>query len=120
MNRIITLFLFWVIFQGNACSETVTLPLSIDYQLLKSLVIKSAYTDENQTKLLKNENMGCLKVIISEPHFKKKDPDLLFETKISVRAGLYMMEKCRMPVEWDGYIVFTQRPVVDEKMVSFI
>jgi hypothetical protein len=114
-NNIITLFLFWVIFQGNACSETVTLPLSIDYQLLKSLVIKSAYTDENQTKLLKNENMGCLKVIISEPHFKKKDPDLLFETKISVRAGLYMMEKCRMPVEWDGYIVFTQRPVVDEK-----
>ncbi len=114
-NNIITIFIFLVIFQGNACSKTVTLPLSIDYQLLKSLVIKSAYTDENQTKLLINENMSCLKITISEPNFKVKDTTLLFETRVSIRAGVYIMEKCRMPVEWDGYIVFTQRPVIDDK-----
>jgi hypothetical protein len=116
-NNIITIFmfLFSVFFQGNACSKTVTLPLSIDYQLLKTLFIRNAYTDENQTKLLINENMGCLKIIISEPCFKEKDPTLVFETRVSVRAGIYMMKKCLMPVEWDGYIVFTQSPVVDDK-----
>ena len=42
--------------QVQSSTETVSLPLSIDYQLLKSIIIKTAYTDEGQTAMLLNEN----------------------------------------------------------------
>ncbi len=101
--------------QAQASTETVSLPLSIDYQLLKSIVIKTAYTDQGQTAILLNENGGCMKVTISEPSFREESSQILFETKVHVVAGTYILNNCVMPIEWEGYLVLVQKPIVDSK-----
>ena len=101
--------------QAQASTETVSLPLSIDYQLLKSIVIKTAYTDQGQTAILLNENGGCMKVTISEPSFREESSQILFETKVHVVAGTYIVNNCVMPIEWEGSLVLVQKPIVDSK-----
>ena len=104
-------------FTGNAFSKTVSLPLSIDYQLLRSLVVKTSFTDPGQTAVLLDDNNGCLKIIISKPRFTEKDSYVLFETKISIRIGMYVFDSCHMPVEWEGYLALFQKPQIDNRWI---
>ena len=101
--------------QVQASTETVSLPLSIDYQLLKSIVIKTAYTDQGQTAILLNENDGCMKITLSEPRVREESSQILFETKVHVVAGTFISNNCIMPIEWEGYLALVQKPIVDSR-----
>ncbi|MEN8246304.1 MAG: lytic transglycosylase domain-containing protein [Thermodesulfobacteriota bacterium] len=117
---ITTLFLlsipvFFSPIQVHASTKTVSLPISIDYQLLKSLIIKTAYTDPGQTAILLNENDGCMKITISEPSIKEESSLILFETKVHIVAGTFILNNCIMPLEWEGYLALAQKPIIDSK-----
>ncbi len=101
----------------QALPNTVPLPLSIDYQLLKSLVIKTAYTGPGQTATLLFEDNGCREVTISQPDIRGDNSHLIFETKVHIRAGASLLNKCMMPVEWEGYLALLQKPLVDTHWV---
>lgn len=101
--------------QTQAAIKTVSLPLSIDWQLLKSMVVETAYTDQGRTAVLLNENDGCTKITISEPSIREKSSQILFETKVHVVAGTYILNNCALPVEWEGYLSLVQKPIVDSK-----
>ncbi len=101
--------------QTHASTKTVSLPLSIDYQLLKSIVIKTAYTDQGQTAIVLDENGGCMKITISEPSVREENSQVLFETKVHVVAGTTILNHCVMPIEWEGYLALVQKPIVDSK-----
>ncbi len=112
---LLPVLVFFSPLQAQASTETVSLPLSIEYQLLKSIVIKVAYTDQGQSAILLNENDGCQKITISEPSIREEGKQILFETKVHVVAGTYMLNNCVLPIEWEGYLALVQKPVVDSK-----
>jgi hypothetical protein len=101
--------------QARASTKTVSLPISIDYQLLKSIIIKTAYTDPSQSAILLNENDGCMKITISEPSIKEESSQILFETKVRVVAGTFILNNCVLPIEWEGYLALVQKPILDSK-----
>ena len=101
--------------QVHASTKTVSLPISIDYQLLKSLIIKTSFTDPDQTAILINEDDGCRKITISEPSIKEQSSHILFETKVHVVAGTSILNNCVIPIEWEGYLALVQKPIVDSK-----
>ena len=62
-----------------------------------------------------NENGGCMKITISEPSVRDEGSQILFETKVHVVAGTYILNNCVMPIEWEGYLALVQKPIVDSK-----
>jgi len=100
---------------GTLLSKTVSLPLTIDYPLLKSLVIQSAFKDPGQTVLLADEAHGCWTITISDPRLAEKKGLVRFQTKIKLHAGIYIFKKCLFPVDWEGYLVLFQVPKIDDK-----
>ena len=104
-------------FRAQSSIERVSLPLSIDYQLLKSIIIKTAYTDQGQSAVLLNENEGCQKITISEPRIKEESKQIVFETKVQVVAGSYILNNCVLPIEWEGYLALVQKPMVDSNWI---
>ena len=94
---------------------TVSLPITIDYQLLRSLVIYTAFTDSDQTATVLNVNNGCRKITISNPRFTMKNSHIQFETKVHVHAGTYQKNKCTKPVKWEGYLLLIQDPKIEDK-----
>ncbi len=99
----------------TARAERVSFPLRIDYNLLRSLVIQTAFTSAGQTAVLEDESDPCRKITISEPRFFVKNESLRFETFLHVTAGTYFAGKCLLPVTWEGYLVLFQNPKVDRK-----
>ncbi|NQT55127.1 MAG: hypothetical protein HQ551_02740 [Desulfobacteraceae bacterium] len=108
-------------FPTCAFSETVSLPLTLDYPLLRSLTIYSAFSDPGHTAVLFDEYDGCTNITISEPKFSKSDSLIRFEIKVSIRTGAFFGDECLMPVAWEGYLALYQKPKIDNKkwLLSF-
>ena len=99
----------------TARADRVSFPLQIDYKLLRSLVIQSAFTSPGQIAVLEDESDPCRKITISEPRFYIKNEKFQFETRLRVTAGTEFAGKCMLPVVWEGYLVLFQMPKVDRK-----
>jgi hypothetical protein len=98
-------------------AETVALPLSLDTQLLRSMVIKTAYTDEGRTAVLAGDQGGCKEIVLSDPVYTIDGHRIHFQTKVFLRAGLSIGSTCIVPLSWEGYVSLTQVPVVNEHWV---
>jgi hypothetical protein len=110
--------LLYALFSGrSAAAETVSLPISIDPPLLRSMLVKAAYTDPNRTAVLVDEANGCKRIVLSEPSFVIERDRLLFETRVSIRAGFSMAGFCILPLRWEGYVSLTQVPVLNDQWV---
>ncbi|MDP7077647.1 MAG: hypothetical protein QGI64_05205 [Desulfobacterales bacterium] len=118
-NKLFSLLILMVVFlfllSGFTPVKTITLPLTIDYPLLRSLVIYNAFTEPDQTVAVLNENDGCIYVVLSEPNFFEESSQIRFETKVQVSVGTPVKEKCFMPIKWEGYAVFFQKPKIDSQ-----
>ena len=99
----------------TAHADSVSFPLRIDYSLLRSLVIQTAFTSSGQTAVLEDDADPCRKITISEPRFFVKNATLRFETRLHVTAGTDFAGKCLLPIAWDGYLVLFQNPRIDRK-----
>jgi hypothetical protein len=101
----------------SVLAETVALPLSLDSQLLRSMIIKAAYTDEGRTSVLAGHQGGCKTIVLSEPSYSMQDNRLVFETRVFIKAGFGIGDTCILPVSWEGYVSLTQVPVIDDRWV---
>ena len=99
----------------EAAAQTVKLPVTIDYRLLQTLIVRNAYTEANQSVTLLNKGNGCLYLALSKPSVSEANGTIRFETLISLHAGTPLGDRCAVPVAWQGYLVLYQRPVIDGK-----
>jgi len=115
IRSIIIVMCLTLFFNGSVFAKTVVLPLTLDYQLLESLVIHSAFTEPDHSIVLMNEENDCISIRISEPKFQQENSYVRFETKIHLNAGTSYGDNCLMPVEWKGYLALIQEPKIDGK-----
>ena len=105
LSAIVSVLFFLLAAPYTCRATTVTLPLTIDYPLLRSLVVKTAFTDPGPSAVLVDEENGCWEIRISEPRFSEENGRLRFETRVYVYAGMPAFGSCILPVEWEGYLV---------------
>ncbi len=98
-----------------SCSHArqVTLPLTLDYKLLSSLLVKNVFTGRGNSYTA--EENSCTRVKISDPVYSAEGKNLRLEMRLAVDFGSPVGEKCFLPMKWNGYITFLQRPVFHGK-----
>ena len=60
-----------------------------------------------------DENQGCRQITLSAPNYRAEGSHLKFEVKAKARIGTALGNTCLAPVEWEGYVVFEQRPRIE-------
>jgi len=96
-------------------AKTISLPLTIDYPLLRTLTIQAAFTGPDQTARVLDIEDGCTTVTISNPRFAEHNGLVRFETSVTLTAGKSFGNHCLMPVAWKGYVILLQQPEIDPK-----
>lgn len=97
----------------EAKTVSLPLPLAIDYPLLRSLVANTAFTDAGETAVVLKESSGCRRIVLSRPTYSGDRSLIRFEVKVAVLLGNALGDTCLAPVQWEGYLVFSQRPRID-------
>jgi soluble lytic murein transglycosylase-like protein len=111
--KIIMLTLIFIFLPGLLLAKNVTLPITIDYPLLRSIVMSQLFNSPEKEVELLNDPKECKKIVISDPYFSEENSLLRFEIKVRIKAGAEFMDDCYLPVEWEGYVVFFQTPVIE-------
>ncbi len=100
-------------------TETVRLPITLDYPFIRSIFLHQVYTDEDRSAVVVDEDEGCTRIVLREPEIGlglgPSGPVLEVVTRIQVRAGLVVFGDCFQPVDWAGYIRVLQEVWLDEK-----
>ena len=60
-----------------------------------------------------DENQGCRRITLSTPNYRAEGSHLQFEVKAQARLGTSIGNTCLAPIEWEGYVVFEQRPRIE-------
>ncbi len=104
--------LFWLLLaSGAAAAQPVVLPLTLDHQLLAGLVRATAFTGPGQSVALVGGPTDCTSLSLAEPRFSSAAGLLRLESKISIRLGTEVGEKCLFPMAWQGYLELFQQPL---------
>ncbi len=108
------LALLWLALSASSgFAEQVTLPLTLDYNLLTSLLLQSSFSGTDQSAAVFGSSDDCSYVRISEPKFSSTKKLLHLEVKLDIRAGTKLGDKCFSPIEWHGYLELLQQPIFD-------
>ena len=86
-----------------AGERTVTLPITLDYPWLRSMLVYQIFNYEGQRSLLTGAD-GCSRVELSEPRVYPAGDQLGVEVRIKVEAGVRLFGQCVQPVQWEGYL----------------
>jgi septal ring-binding cell division protein DamX len=111
----IILLLFLLITLQPANAATVSLPIELDYPLLRQLLINQLFdTPEQNAEILKDPT-GCSRILLANPQLAMAEqiqPGLRFIAEVKARLGIGMLGACTDLLQWQGSAAFILRPVI--------
>ena len=112
-------FFFWPAFIYGE-SQTVHLPVTLDYSFLQSSFVRQAFNMPGEKAVPLDLGEGCGGIELWKPEVgPDKDKSMLkLGSNIKVKAGLPIGKTCIKLSEWDGYIEVFQKIVVDQKSMK--
>ena len=102
----------WPVLAGQM--ETVTTPMSVDYESLRLLLVDRAFPRSGQEAMILDEADGCRRIILRRPRLSAVDYEdsdrLRLWTDIDIHVGASILDNCLAPIDWQGVIELTVRP----------
>jgi hypothetical protein len=113
---ILSLFLFWL-FPAYllGATETLSLPLVLDYPLIRSLLIQQVYHEPGDRAIPLDQDDGCERIELWGPEVGSEGNLIKTGSKIRIKAGIPILGRCFRGSEWEGYIEVLQRVWLDHK-----
>ncbi|MFH0812891.1 MAG: hypothetical protein V2A69_08645 [Pseudomonadota bacterium] len=108
------LLLFWPVCVWGA-TETVRLPITLDYPFIRSLFVYQAYTQPGERAVPVEEAGGCNRIELWDPEVAPEGTLLKLRNHMKISLGVPFFGKCTKLLEWEGYLEVLQRIWLDEK-----
>jgi len=94
-------------------AETIKLPMTIDFALLRSLIVKEAYPEAGERAGVVVMNQGCNEIWLANPQIGEEKGEIRFQTDIHIVWGTPVAGNCLVPISWSGTVIFWQKPQID-------
>ncbi|HSM74163.1 MAG TPA: hypothetical protein VK852_05995, partial [Desulfobacterales bacterium] len=107
---LIALLVSWGVLPLGAQAKTVAFPITIDYPLLRALVVATVFSGPAENLVVLDESRGCRRIVVSPPAYSGENGLIRSEFRVSLRLGAAIGDACLAPVEWGGILVLHQRP----------
>ena len=96
-------------------TETLHLPLVLDYPLIRSFLIQQAYHEPGVRSIPLDQDDGGARIELWEPEVGSENSLIKIGSRIRIRAGIPILGLCLRVTEWEGYIEVLQRVWLDNK-----
>lgn len=93
--------------------QTVSLPITVDYMMLRKLLVANSFTEEGESVTLVDKGEGCIQLRLATPHLGEHEGTLRVELSVFAQTGVPIGGSCYSPLSLQGYVVLYQRPVVN-------
>jgi hypothetical protein len=100
---------------SSARAETIRIPLSIDMNLLRTMIVDQAYPEPGERTTVASMGQGCNEIWLSRPQVGSNGDLLSFQTAITIHWGTPIAGNCLAPLNWEGYLVLSQQPLINNQ-----
>ncbi len=105
-----------MVFVSGANASEVSVPLKLDYQFLRRILLEQVYTDQNNTAQVLEEQKDCSILVLSNPQIGPEAGRIRVVSAVEARFGSRIANQCWHVPTWQGFIeVFHVPTIVPEK-----
>jgi len=112
-NFIAAVFGLSLLFAENGMADQLSIPLQIDYSLIKKALISQLYTGKGNSAELWNDRQGCSYLRLSNPDINGKNGQIQLLNEVQARFGTGLGGQCLTVLEWSGVLETFQQPTLD-------
>ncbi|UOA10371.1 hypothetical protein [Methylobacter sp. S3L5C] len=114
MNKrfVITFFSLLMIVAKSSIANQYTLPVQLDYSLIKKALITQIYKGAGNTAELWNDKQGCSYLKLSDPQVSGQTGQIKLLNNLQARFGTGMGGQCVTMFEWSGVLETLQQPTI--------
>jgi hypothetical protein len=115
MNKcsVITVFGLLTIFAKAGAADQFTLPIQLDYGLIKKALITQLYKGTGNTAELWNDKQGCSYLKLSDPEVSGQKGQIKLVNNLHARFGTGLGGQCATLFEWAGVLETLQQPTIN-------
>jgi len=115
MNKcsVVTVFSLLIVFAKNGLADQFTLPVQLDYSLIKRALITQLYKGEGNTAELWNDKHGCSYLKLSDPRVSGQKGQIKLVNNLQARFGTGLGGQCVTLFEWGGVLETLQQPTIN-------
>ena len=110
------LFLFWLPDGALGSPQTILLPVTLDYPFIRSVFIQQLYNAPKERAVVIDEIQGgCSRIELWNPEVGHEKSLVRLGSRIRIRSGAPILDRCVGQFEWEGYIEVLQRVTLDTR-----
>ncbi|MFA5924458.1 MAG: hypothetical protein WC856_24745 [Methylococcaceae bacterium] len=115
MNKcsVISVFSLLMIFAKSGVADQFTLPVQLDYSLIKKALITQLYKGAGNTAELWNDRQGCSYLKLSDPEISGQNGQIKLLNNLQARFGTGLGGQCVTIFEWGGVLETLQQPTIN-------
>jgi hypothetical protein len=116
MNKysVIAVFSLLIIFSKKGVADQFTLPVKLDYSLIKKVLITQLYKGAGNTAELWNDKQGCSYLKLSDPQVNGQKGQIKLLNNLQARFGTGIGGgQCVTLFEWSGVLETLQQPTIN-------
>ena len=95
-----------------AANRDVSVPVELDYPLLRQLLVKQLFTGPERSRELLNDPSGCSKIVLTNPQVNPRGATLEIVAEVSAQLGVRVLGTCNILLDWQGGVGFLGLPVI--------
>jgi hypothetical protein len=108
-----TVFSLLMIFAKSGVADQFTLPVQLDYSLIKRALITQLYKGAGNTAELWNDRQGCSYLKLSDPEVSGQKGQIKLSNNLQARFGTGLSGQCVTLFEWGGILETLQQPTIN-------
>ena len=112
------LLLLFHVSTAAAKNEAVTVPLQLDYPLLRQLLVKQLFTGPDQSREILNDSSDCSAIVLTNPLVTPRGTTLEIVAQVSAHLGVSAFGECTALLDWQGSVGFLGLPVIQPGATS--
>ena len=97
----------------STTADTLSLPLQLDYTLIKKVVTQQLYTGNESSVQVWHDPHECSHVILSNPEINGQNGQIRLLNHIAAKLGTYFGGQCVPLVQWSGLLETLQQPTIN-------
>ena len=116
LRVLLLIFILWSPDCAFGAAETVSLPVTLEYPFIRSVLVNQLYNAPGQRAIVIDEAQeDCVHIELWDPEVSRERSMIKIGSNIKIRAGVPILGNCVGSFEWVGYIEVLQRLVLGEK-----
>ena len=100
------------IFASPIITETVRVPVRLDYALLRQLMLTQLFNTPQQSVEVMNDTSGCSTIFLSDPHLHEDQQKLAITAHVRAKLATPVFGNCMPLFDWEGDARFLTQPVI--------